>query len=201
MKRFLAETDRLILKTLDEKDASSLFIYFSKNRSFLEKWESDRAPLFYSSAYMKHWIRKDNQQMLDDELLRLWIYEKHNFNDIIGSVGIWNIETAIKSSTELNEMSPNSSFKKATLGYRLDKDLCNRGYITEGIAKMIEISFNDLGIDKLEAEVMTTNISSIRVLEKCNFKREQTIYNHMEIGGELRDYFVYGIWSSYECSR
>ncbi len=234
-------TDRLILKTLEEKDASLLFIYFSKNKNFLEPWESQRAMFFYSSAYMKHWIRKDNKQMLDGELFRLWIYKKQKPDIIIGSVGIANInifkpqrvdkyvvdiknhhlKNSIVKNCHLrsyqlkNNMLENDYIKlendyiklendyikntavenrkyiKATLGYRLDKDYKNQGYITEAILKMVQISFNDLKINRLEANVLTNNYPSLRVLEKCDFIKEKDFKDKILIGGKFQDYYRY----------
>ncbi len=192
------ETDRLILKTLSEKDASSLFIYFSKNKNFLEPWESERAPFFYSSAYMKHWIRKDNKQIADGQMLRMWIYKKDNSSSIIGSVGIANIEP-MEYLAEYENMENNNlisvveqkKFQKATLGYRLDRDFINRGYITEAILKMVDISFNELDLQLLEANIASDNTASIRAIEKCNFSKKSCVKEGVLLDGKLKDYCKY----------
>ena len=55
------------------------------------------------------------------------------------------------------------------LSYIFDYDYSNKGYCTEACKKIIDICFNDLGLDYISAETIKGNNSSKRVLEKLGF--------------------------------
>ena len=56
------------------------------------------------------------------------------------------------------------------IGYCLNRDYWNRGYITKSCKAVIEFGFNYLGLNKIEIGHMKDNIGSKRVIEKCGFK-------------------------------
>lgn len=88
-------------------------------------------------------------------MLRLWIVKKNDDTKIIGSIAFDNIIRG--------------AFLSCHLGYKLDKDEINKGYITEAIQKGIDIMFNEFGLDRIEANIMPKNKRSIRVVEKLGF--------------------------------
>lgn len=62
--------------------------------------------------------------MENKKSLRLWVFKKEYSNRIIGSVGFNNIVWG--------------AFLSCHLGYKLDKDEINKGYMAEAIQKGIE---------------------------------------------------------------
>ena len=82
----------------------------------------------------------------------------------------------------------------AKLGYIFDYDYCNKGYCTETCKKLLDIAFNKLKLNKVYADTIDGNISSIKVLEKLHFKLEGTRREsaHMN-NNEYRDFLDYGI--------
>ena len=73
------------------------------------------------------------------------------------------------------------------LSYIFDYDYCNKGYCTECCKSLIEIGFNELNLDKIYADTVKGNSSSIRVLEKLNFKY---MGNRKEDNIEFLDYCI-----------
>ena len=51
----------------------------------------------------------------------------------------------------------------------------NNGYCTEICKKIVDIGFNILNLDKINADTNINNISSIKVLEKVGFKKTKQI--------------------------
>lgn len=63
---------------------------------------------------------------------------------------------------------------QAEISYIFDSDYTSNGYCTVVVEKLIEISFNKIGISKIFAYSKSDNISSRKVLEKNNFKENGT---------------------------
>jgi RimJ/RimL family protein N-acetyltransferase len=70
---------------------------------------------------------------------------------------------------------------KRLVGYWLGREFWGRGLATQALAELVE----ELTVRPLYAEVATSNIGSIRVLEKCGFERIDTVIEHDETFGEV----------------
>ena len=55
------------------------------------------------------------------------------------------------------------------LAYGFRRDRWGRGYATEAARACVRYGFDELGLDKIVADVDPANIASVRVLEKCGF--------------------------------
>ncbi|OPJ57250.1 GNAT family N-acetyltransferase [Alkalithermobacter paradoxus] len=75
-----------------------------------------------------------------------------------------------------------------SIGYSLDKDEINKGYITEAIKKGIDIMFNEFGIHRIEANIMPKNKRSLRVVEKLGFYNEGLAYKYLNMNGKWEDH-------------
>lgn len=70
---------------------------------------------------------------------------------------------------------------KQLVGYWLGREFWGRGLATRALSEFVE----ELTMRPLYAEVATTNVGSIRVLEKCGFERVDTVSEHSETFGEV----------------
>jgi ribosomal-protein-alanine N-acetyltransferase len=74
------------------------------------------------------------------------------------------------------------------MGYKLDKDELNKGYITEALRKGIDIMFNEYGLHRIEANIMPKNSRSLRVAEKLGFYNEGLALKYLKISGRWEDH-------------
>ena len=58
------------------------------------------------------------------------------------------------------------AFCSAFLGYKLDAAYTGKGYMTEAVRLVVEYAFTQLGLHRIEANVMPRNTASLRVVEK-----------------------------------
>ena len=174
MKNRIYTTERLILKVLDQSSAQSVLDYYLRNRSFLEEWEPVRSEEFYTLAYHEVQLEKDQTLMESKSGLRLWMFKKNEENKIIGSIGFNNIVWG--------------AFLSCHLGYKLDKDEINRGYMTEAIKKGINIVFDDYGLHRIEANIIPRNKQSRRAVEKLGFYNEGLACKYLKINGIWEDH-------------
>ena len=103
-----------------------------------------------------------------------WIFKKNDENRIIGSIGFSNMVWGV--------------FLSCYLGYKLDKDEINQGYMTEAIKKGIDIVFSEYGLHRIEANIIPRNKRSLKVTEKLGFYNEGTAYKYLKINGIWEDH-------------
>jgi ribosomal-protein-alanine N-acetyltransferase len=56
------------------------------------------------------------------------------------------------------------------VGYRFLKERWGRGYATESARASIDFGFDEVGLERIVAVALETNIASRRVLEKCGLR-------------------------------
>ena len=79
------------------------------------------------------------------------------------------------------------SFCSCFLGYKLDKDYLNRGYMTGAIGLVTAWGF-EVGLHRIEANIMPRNLPSLRVAEKCGFQNEGLSPRYLQINGKWEDH-------------
>lgn len=167
------ETERLILKTLDKTYSELVFEYYLKNKDFLNDWEPRKNKEFYTNFYQEEQLKKQLVDIKNGKLFRLWIFKKNEIK-IIGCVSFDNIVRG--------------AFMSCHLGYKLDEDEINKGYMTEAIKKGIDIIFNEFGLHRIEANIIPRNIRSLKVVEKLGFYNEGLAYKYLKINGVWEDH-------------
>jgi ribosomal-protein-alanine N-acetyltransferase len=79
----------------------------------------------------------------------------------------------------------------AKLGYWLGEDFWRRGIMTEAVAALSDVCFENFSLRRISAEVFANNPASARVLEKAGFVLEGRLRNKVMKDGEILDSFVY----------
>ena len=88
------------------------------------------------------------------------------------------------------------AFENGVAAWTISADVASRGLATEAVNALLDIAFRDgplgLSLHRMGASVIPTNIASIRVAEKCGFRREGLALKYLRIAGEWQDHFLYG---------
>ncbi|WP_278244288.1 GNAT family N-acetyltransferase [Caldisalinibacter kiritimatiensis] len=79
-------------------------------------------------------------------------------------------------------------FLSCFLGYKLDKDEVNKGYMTEALKMGIDIAFNELKLHRIEANIMPKNEASLRIVKKLGFYEEGVAKKYLKINGKWEDH-------------
>lgn len=80
---------------------------------------------------------------------------------------------------------------KAEIGYWIGPSHRKKGLATKAIRKIVEIGFTEKGLFRIEANVFTHNIGSIRALEKAGFEKEGLLKSTFIKGDSLVDTYLY----------
>ena len=82
---------------------------------------------------------------------------------------------------------------RSVIGYSLMYDYWNKGLITEATREIIKYGFEELEVNRIEAEVMPGNIASEKVLEKLGFRHEGLLRQWMDWDGKHSDMNMYAL--------
>ncbi len=74
---------------------------------------------FYTLGCQEKLLDKEFIDINSNTALRLWIYKKEDMDRVVGTIAFTNIVRGV--------------FLSCFLGYKLDKDEINKGYMTEAV--------------------------------------------------------------------
>jgi len=71
-----------------------------------------------------------------------------------------------------------------------------KGLMTEALTGVVERAFGTLGLHRLEANIQPDNLPSIRMVERCGFRREGFSPQYLMVAEKWRDHERWAITSS-----
>ena len=166
-------TERLILRQLEAEDAEALELLIN---------DPDVAsttlniPYPYPKGSAEAFIIRRQDAALSGDGFNFAILKKEN-GEFMGSIG----------------MNINKAHNRADLGYWLGKSFWNQGYITEGVRRIAQYGFEELGLNKIIGAAMTKNPASCRVLIKSGMQYEGTFRQHYQKWEQYEDIAYYGL--------
>lgn len=183
MKIYL-ETERLILRPLDESSCDMVLSFLSKGKDIFEKYEMARPPLYYTPIYQKSILNQEYSATLSNRYVRYYVFLKDNPFVVIGTVSCGSIT--------------GEPYCCGTIGYKFDKEYWGRGYAREALRAVIEEIFEELKLHRLIAYVMEGNEPSIKLLEAVGFSLEGLCEKNLKVNGVWETHRLYGLLNPYE---
>ena len=164
--------DRVILRPYTIEDADDMFNNFGSDEEITKymlrkKYETVDDARKAINYYIKCYNSDSNFTEYAIELKKT--------GDLIGSIGI----------------EVNKRHNHGELGYLLSRKMQRKGLMTEAINLLCDYYFSK-GLIRISADVMTENIGSIRLLEKCGFNLEGISKNkYIDKNGKYVDVCIY----------
>lgn len=152
-----------------------------RNASFHNRWEPSRPADFFSLRFQRRMIR---EQLRDPSVIQLYLFPlERGARDagIVGSITFSNIILG--------------AFQSCFLGYKLDRDHTDRGYMTEALRVALRYVFVHEGLHRVEANVMPENDRSRRLVERLGFREEGIARRYLQIQGRWADHIHYALLS------
>ncbi len=153
-------TPRLDLREITADDAGWYLGHFS--RPEIVRGQGLAAPADLQAA-----VRELRTYVLDLFALRAgfrWGMALRGQRELIGSLGFYRW---------VEEPLP-----EAEVGYDLDPEWWGRGLMTEALGAVLAFGFEWMGLERVQALVMTHNQRSCRLLERLGFAREAFLPRH-----------------------
>lgn len=83
---------------------------------------------------------------------------------------------------------------RAEIGYQMiDKNFREKGLMREAIKAVIDYGFNEMKLNRVEAMVAEYNTTSLKLLERLNFKQEGCLKKHYLVNDKYEDSLVFGL--------
>lgn len=175
------ETPRLLLRPLVDTDTDDLFAIYS-DPTVMRYWSTgpwtDRAQALRT-------IEGDRDARAGRRDLRVGL-ELRETGRVIGTLSLYKIDAPCR---------------RADIGYALARASQGAGLMNEALAAMIGAAFDDrpgapfddLKLNRLEADVDPRNGPSCRTLERLGFQLEGRLRERWWVEGEVSDSAMYGL--------
>ena len=83
--------------------------------------------------------------------------------------------------------------QSAYVGYWIDESLAGLGYMPESLVAVLQFSFEQLTLHRLQISIIPRNAASRRVVEKLDLRDEGVAERYLEINGTWEDHIRYAI--------
>lgn len=169
------ETNRIIIRLANERDAEKLADYYSINRRFLISWEPTRDKSHYLASGWDHRLRYMGELHRQESAFH-FILLTLTENEIIG---VANFSNVIRGA-----------FNACFLGYSVGEKWQGKGYMSEALTETLRYMQRQQGMHRIMANYMPHNLRSGRLLAKHGFEREDYAKNYLKINQEWRDHIL-----------
>lgn len=171
------ETERLILRRLEENDVDDMFEYAVYKEVFIY---TDGFPNEYDE--LKSMISIWRNEAYESKRFIRWAIELKAEKKVIGGIYMYDPQ------------GDDNSGRKVDIGYEISPRYKNRGYASESIRAVGQYAVKNMGIVRVQVLIMPEHIASVRACEKAGFVKEGTLRNfcHYKKGvNELRTMVVF----------
>jgi len=176
----ILRTPRLVLRVGRESDVPVLLRATRRNADHLRPWNPSPPPGLTRPSLMR-----SAQEIARDRAL--W---RRGTNCSFFAFAAEEDPPRIVGRASLSNIS-RRAFQNANLGYWIDRELQGQGFMSEAVDAVLDFAFGPLGLHRVEAGVMPRNPGSMRVLEKCGFRREGYAVRYLKIADHWEDHVIF----------
>jgi ribosomal-protein-alanine N-acetyltransferase len=163
-----------VLRPLTVDDAPALHAAYLLNRDHLKPFDPVWPDSFWTLAGQRTRLTGQVQRAKDGAALPCGIFDATR---LLGTV---TLNTIVRGP-----------FCSAALGYWIDRDETGKGLGTAVVSAMLRIADEELGLHRIDASTLTTNVASQRVLAKNGFEQYGTAPDYLHIAGRWSDSHLY----------
>lgn len=148
--------------------------FYLRNRAFLAPFEPRREEVFFMPPHCRQALKKEVARAKAKEAFQFYLFEGEKPDRMIGMVALNNIVWG--------------DFCSCFLGYKMDEAHTGKGFMTRAVSCVCQWAFSELGLHRIEANVMPRNKASMAVLQKCGFENEGLARKYLRINGVWEDH-------------
>jgi [ribosomal protein S5]-alanine N-acetyltransferase len=170
------ETERLVLRQLEPGDATAIFAIKSDAETMRYM---DTPPLADVSEAEASLASAAEGFAAGDSLK--WAVTLRGQDELIGECTLFRIRV---------------ESRRAEIGYYLARPHWGNGYNHEALTRIVEYGFNDLGLNRIEADLDPRNVGSARAVHRLGFVDEGLLRERWIVSGEVSDSLLVGLLRS-----
>lgn len=166
-------SDNLILRILDERNASAVLDFYSRNSNDFDRYETDKPSSFYTLSFISNLLRAEYQSFIHGKMIRFFVFRADNPSEIVGSISFSEINPTLKS---------------CVIGYKVDKAYRRQGIGTRMLTTALRIIVSELNMHRVEAYIHPDNAASDALAHRLGFIDEGTAYSYAPINSIWTDH-------------
>ena len=159
--------ERLTLRTLTEADVADVLTVFS-DPLVLRYWDG---PLMTTTQDVMQYIERIHYGFRRRELMQ-WAIADAATDAVIGTCTLTHLSI---------------THERAEIGFALRQTRWGQGLGSEAVTVAINFAFQELGLNRIEADVDPRNERSLKLLERLGFHREGHLRERYYMNGERQD--------------
>ncbi|MBL4937693.1 GNAT family N-acetyltransferase [Clostridium sp. YIM B02515] len=169
------ESENIVLKKIEEIDLEELFSIYSNDNVFKYCGIIPKKNKETVKNMIEHFERDYNKK----SRIKWGIYYKQDNMKLVGIIEVFDI---------------NQKINMVTIGYFLAEAYWKKGIATESLKILVRYLFENVGVNRIQAEVMPDNNESKKVLIKNGFIKEGALRQASLWSGKgVVDLEVYGL--------
>ena len=166
-------------------DAPALAALAVSQRAHLAPWEPERPDRWFTEAGQREALEQADRDRAADRSYAYLI------TDAAGSIlGRLTLASVVRGAAQF-----------CSLGYWVAREATGRGVATAAVGQALEIAFGELGLHRLQAEILPHNHASRRVLEHHGFQRYGLAPQYLRIAGRWQDHELWQLLAPAEGQR
>ena len=147
-----------------------------KSRAFLEPWEPVWPADDLTRGAFRRRLKRYAEDQRCDQAYSFFIFRSAD-EVLVGGITLSNVRRGVAQA--------------GSIGYWMGESYARQGLMSVALRALIVFSFSGLRLHRLEAACITTNVASIRLLEKSGFQREGYARQYLCINGIWQDHLLY----------
>ena len=147
-----------------------------KSRAFLEPWEPVWPADDLTRGAFRRRLKRYAEDQRSDQAYSFFIFRSAD-EVLVGGITLSNVRRGVAQA--------------GSIGYWMGQSYARQGLMSVALRALIVFSFSGLRLHRLEAACITTNVASIRLLEKSGFQREGYARQYLCINGTWQDHLLY----------
>ena len=153
-----------------------------KSRAFLTPWEPIWPSDDLTRSGFRRRLRRYAEDIAEDRSYPFLVFREDN-GALIGGITLANVRRGIVQA--------------GTIGYWIGEPFARQGLMTTALRVLLPSLFGELNLHRVEAACIPANAGSVRVLERCGFRREGLAKRYLCINGIWQDHYLYGLLHEY----
>ena len=164
-----------VLRPLSLTDVGALTALHVANRQFLAPWQPLRPDAYFTEAGQRSAVEALLAQQEAGSAAAFVVVD-----DAGAVAGALTLASIIRGA-----------FQSCSVGYWLGEDAQGRGLATAAVREAVGVAFGDLRLHRVQAETLTHNLRSQRVLQRVGFVQYGRAPSYLHIAGAWQDNLLY----------
>ena len=171
------ETERIYLRPPMDADNVLWRELRRRNQVYLQPFEPTWPENALLDSFFRRRLRYQQKEWLNDRNYSLLVFTRDDL--MIGGMNINNVSRG--------------AAQFASLGYWIDKDHQNQGYMKDVLQLTLSFCFSFLRLERVNAATLPDNTASQRVLQRAGFIEEGFAKAYIQINGIRQDHVLFGL--------